>query len=589
MPIKLNISPKIIPSISSGYNNPNKIFMEYIDNSLDSAEKFYNPETNSYEKHIHISLKLWGSNDKEGIIEIQDNCTGIDNIDKVVTKIGNSDKKSNTFTNGQFGYGIHSFMATCNTLEVVTKFEGNKEAYSIPIQREQFDVDSAEDVLFPDPKVVSFVGDSGTIVRLSDFDKGSWKQVDLNEIKMEVVEHFELLLLRDNLTIELVDDHGIEHFCDSFDYSQIEGLEFIDEITELTQTSTRSSSPVKSLFKLDPPPIRTYIKITENRVINKPPLFFVKGRAIGKISDIYKGSKYKSALWNHPNITGYIDLAHHLEPTILRTDLKNDNKRRALFHHLEAVLEPQLLDFIDIIKQDNTSKHYQTLENELNKALSKLARIDSLNYRTEAVTGGDASLGIGSEGKGMEEGFGSKDRFDDKPNETNNPNEFGMNEGDGMGVGDVAGDLPGDPGDGNSPTIDEDNPFSDSVGSQRRKSGFNIRIVEQDPPTEIIDGVEKQLRSMEVDGSIIIFKNHPDFIERVDMSSRIGEPRVTQRLITYLAGEITVHYKDKFHTKTGQPDYNKQLFVNLVEFIYQFESMLKDLVNKNLSDVTDQE
>jgi len=41
MSISLNISPKIITSISTLYNDTNRIFMEYIDNSLDSAEDFF--------------------------------------------------------------------------------------------------------------------------------------------------------------------------------------------------------------------------------------------------------------------------------------------------------------------------------------------------------------------------------------------------------------------------------------------------------------------------------------------------------------------------------------------------------------------
>ena len=41
MGIQVNISPRIIPSIASLYNDVNRIFLEYIDNSLDSAEQFY--------------------------------------------------------------------------------------------------------------------------------------------------------------------------------------------------------------------------------------------------------------------------------------------------------------------------------------------------------------------------------------------------------------------------------------------------------------------------------------------------------------------------------------------------------------------
>ncbi len=94
------------------------------------------------------------------------------------------------------------------------------------------------------------------------------------------------------------------------------------------------------------------------------------------------------------------------------------------------------------------------------------------------------------------------------------------------------------------------------------------------------------MRSNIYGSEIRIFRQHSDFQSRVDVSRR-GEPKITQRLITYLAGEITVHYKDKFHTKKGtEPEYSKSHFGDLVSFIYQFEAMLQNLAGKNLSDLS---
>ena len=137
-------------------------------------------------------------------------------------------------------------------------------------------------------------------------------------------------------------------------------------------------------------------------------------------------------------------------------------------------------------------------------------------------------------------------------------------------------------GAGDSPIKDEENPFSDKYGGERKRSGFNIKILEQEPPIGINS---KPLRSQYIDGNILIYRKHPDFLERIDMTSRRGDAKISQRLITYLAGEITIHYKDVLQTRNGQPEYNKDLFVNLVEFIYLFESMLVGLVGKNLSDL----
>ena len=90
------------------------------------------------------------------------------------------------------------------------------------------------------------------------------------------------------------------------------------------------------------------------------------------------------------------------------------------------------------------------------------------------------------------------------------------------------------------------------------------------------------IKSRLLGNTIEIFKKHPEFEERVD-HFRGGEPKISHRLITYLAGEITVHYKDKYYMKSGQPTYDKKMFANLVESIYLFEDLLKDAVGKNLS------
>ena len=87
-----------------------------------------------------------------------------------------------------------------------------------------------------------------------------------------------------------------------------------------------------------------------------------------------------------------------------------------------------------------------------------------------------------------------------------------------------------------------------------------------------------------IGGTIKIFREHPDFIKRVK-KSKLNEPKISQRLITYLAGEITVHYKDKIQTRQGQPEYNISMFEDLVEFVYMFEDMVQDLEGTNLSEL----
>jgi len=177
--------------------------MEYIDNSIDSAEQFYDKKTNLYSKPIEITLEIHGDNLKNGKVIISDNCFGITNFNKVVQSIGNTDKKNAVFTmNGQFGYGIYSYMASCSTLEITSKTEKDHALY-IPIERAQFDTDKQDDVKFPNPKIINkFDYESGTVIQLSHFDKHTWKQIDIQELRSEIEKHFELLLARKNLTIK---------------------------------------------------------------------------------------------------------------------------------------------------------------------------------------------------------------------------------------------------------------------------------------------------------------------------------------------------------------------------------------------------
>ena len=59
---------------------------------------------------------------------------------------------------------------------------------------------------------------------------------------------------------------------------------------------------------------------------------------------------------------------------------------------------------------------------------------------------------------------------------------------------------------------------------------------------------------------------------------------ISQRLITYLAGEITVHYKDTFYEKNKiNIEYSKKHLEELVDFIYQLEDSLKYLRNQDMS------
>ncbi len=318
--------------------------------------------------------------------------------------------------------------------------------------------------------------------------------------------------------------------------------------------------------------MRLFIKVTKGKDINKRPVFIVKGRRITEIKDIkaFK-SDFKSDIWNHPNITGYIDLGNYIEPNISRVNgFKPEYKEKAntVFNWLISK-EPYILDLIKEGNEETQEKHYQHLEDILSKALSKIARIDAMNFRTEYFTGNDIKLQEGATGAGDL-------NFPSLSPDPNNPNPGIKND-------EIKGDNPNDELGGNKNLNKEvDNPFDDKEpqGAERKKSGFNIKISDLEPNIDSDTG--KQIKSRLLGNTIEIFRKHPEFENRVE-HFRGGEPKISQRLITYLAGEITVHYKDKYYMKSGQPAYDKKMFAGLVESIYLFEDLLKDAVGKNLS------
>lgn len=562
MAIQGNIAPRIIQSISSLYSDSNRVLLEFIDNSIDSAEKYFDSANNRYNKPIKITLEIIGDTYKDGSVVVSDNCEGISNLESIVQSFGNSRKRGQEFTNGQFGFGMCSFLASCEKLEILTKTEDNN-AERIFILKEHFGVDKMEDFLFGDIENVNkFPTTSGTIITLSLFDKNNWKELDISMIKSEIEKHFELLLTRENLEIKLINKKE-EYVCVPFDYSKYDGGHIEEYVEEIDQESGLKHR------------IHLYIKVTKGNDIKKRPVFIIKGRRINEINEIkaFK-SVNKSDIWNHPNVTGYIDLGSYLEPDISRNGFAAKHKTRAnvLFDFLVSK-EGEVLNLIKEGNEQSQEKHYQKLEDILSKALSKLAKVDSMNYRTEYVSGHDVLLqegGIGVDGS---------EALPTSP-EANRPN-------DGITRDDVDGVNPSDQlGGNNNLDKEKDNPFNDGYpqGAERKKSGFNIKISDIPPNLDAETG--KPIKSRLLGNTIEIFRKHPEFEDRLQ-HSKGGEPKVSQRLITYLAGEITVHYKDKFYMKSGQPSYDKKMFQSLVDSIYLFEDLLKDTVNQNLSSWND--
>lgn len=549
MSIKIKVSPRIVSNIARIYQSTSRIFMEYIDNSLDSAEKLFNNNNRQYPYQIQINVKI---DPYEKTVTFEDNCTGMDkdNLLRIVQNIGDSNKKNDFTTNGQFGFGIHAYAACSNRMEVSTITLVSDIAYKIKIDRNAY----TEDGEIPDLieiKKEDILIKSGTILKLFDFDDNWWKEIDPQELKNEIEKHFEQLLTRERLQIKIIYGKK-EEICQPFNYDSFLGTKIEKEISQLEKNKNK-------LFV--EPPIKIYLKITEDIIPNKRPIFVNKGRRIEEVQAIKSfraKSKYRTGLWGHNNLTGYIEVAGLLDPTLPRDDFERSADRQRVYEEILKI-EDEINDALQAINKRSENVNMNKLEDLLSSALSKLARQDYLRFRTQISQGNDINFEE-LEGSNL---FLPKTKNNDK---TGDGNSIKKNQTEEIPVAE---------------TQDE----TELKGRETKKSGFNVEF--SDREQKKADGT--LLRSDYIEGgAIVIYKSHPDFQERVKRNYQ-GEMKITERLISYLACEISIQYKDKFFsTKGKQPEvqeimnHRKDLFIDIINFSYLFESMLQPFVDKNL-------
>ncbi len=527
MPIPLHISPRLIPSISSLYQDPSRIFLEFVDNSLDSAEQLYSPASNSYLRPVNIKLHILDQSFQR-IVSISDNCAGIDRLKKVIESVGNSEKKADFTTNGQFGYGIYSFMALFESMDIISKTH-DLPAKQITIHRKQFDANRQEEVLFHDPvNVDGFPHATGTIIKLYRCDKDKLRSFSAEKIHQEIERHFELILQRNNLSIHVCYEHvrhsGLnwEKNCKAFDYEALNGIKF--EIKPNQWKNPRY-------------PIHCYFIVTPRLNIDKPPIFVVKGRRIATLSETRSfDSKRKRDLWSHPNLTGYVDLKDMAQATFSRNDVKQNPKMKMISRSLQSI-ESDLEEMLENITEEKKQSQFKVLEKELIAALSQLAVKEQVRLLSATMSGR-------------------------KP-QSNDEEES----------------VKSDKLDPSSVLPPKTNPPSASTASHRsRRAGFDIQIVNHKPP---LNEKQELIRSQRLGDQIVIYHQHPEFRKRMKLNLK-KEWILTPTLISYLACEIAIHFRDEIIVSKGIHQYSKDQMIDYAEFVYRFEDHLAGLTGKIL-------
>ena len=554
MPYELTISnpAEFINNIANLYQTSERIFMEYIDNSIDDAEllkdiKEYYP----YKIEINIIL-----DPVRKTVTFLDNCRGMDrdNLLRIIKEIGTSEKKAQPWTNGQFGFGMHAFRACANEMIVISKTLGSKPI-KIEIERSKNFIEDEqyiEDDVFP--------YDSGTKVILKNFDSDWWNIINKDIIKNEIETHFEQLLRRKNLEINLmIDKSKIQ--CRSFNYDNIEGEKIKTTINKFPKGSLAYSIQNKYLD--------ICLVITKTIYPNKKVFVSNKGRRIENLVNIksYRiKSKYKSSVWDHDNLIGYFEVNGLLEPTIERNDFRPTKMRSHVYQKIFE-LEEEIYEKIEKINKSRTEESISKFENVLTSALAALAREDNLNFRMENIRG---------EGIYFE--------HDPDSNKKIKVNTTIIHTGEGKIKEPSTEDVP----------VKEVSYETEITGQKRRKAGFDIKFLHTDVEN-ITDEDGRIKKSMCVEGTIFIYIKNPKFRERTKQS-RKGEFIITDRLISYISSVIATHYKDHYYNKFKlMPNIEKilnkrvEMFDDYLDFVCRLENILQPYINKGISTLAEVE
>lgn len=522
----------LINNVASRYLSPARIITEFVDNSIDDMEPHYNAEENTYSRPVNIEVHV---NSKKSYVRIVDNANGMsaDTLARLVSNIGDSskrgDEKKLSTVNGRFGFGVQSFRAAAHKISFVSRC---RDSSSSNISSKQFQLsftrDQADNINPPREMSIDSMGkfaagsDSGTEVTIEQW-KNDWLTGNGGAEKLheQLQRHFERLLHRQNIRLCVIDDvKDITYTCLPVDYAAaygggsgnvVETDNIIEQRIYVGSKQQKQKEFIDVLFMILP-------KDTgETRPVN----IFCNGRRVSSVRYLKSFmSKSKNAwIWNHPKLVGHIE-ASCLTPVITRDEFKKNAMRNKVYQELysmEAELSTRLENHgHNYIHSDET---FQKLESVINSALSLVVREEKLSKISHDLNYGDDST----------------DR---------NDITFGMAE------------LPGKSEENDIDNVEIPSVAPSSNDNTEDVSPLTSSSPRRQPDTSIARGVglgvkfvknlENNRRAKLVGSYIEIDVTHPDFETRV--ASKNGHPKLTERLLGYIANVVSAAYRSSVHT-----------------------------------------
>ena len=228
----------LLNHMAERYTSTPRVLMEFVDNAIDDAEAFYRrveqeggneaeegegdagESFGAYEREVEVNVFVCEESKR---IRVVDNCRGMPRevLQRVVLNVGESKKRGVAFLNGQYGFGMQAFRTCCESLTVQTKTSAEEDAEEITLGRWQTDGFAVESVA----RAESAIKGTGTAITLDNFDE-QWMDdtFSAREIAREIELHFERLLARPGLTVNVMEETSEGnilsiHRCEPFDYA----------------------------------------------------------------------------------------------------------------------------------------------------------------------------------------------------------------------------------------------------------------------------------------------------------------------------------------------------------------------------------
>lgn len=495
------------------YTDAFRPLFELVDNSIDDAEQYYDPESNKYTREINIEVSKTCNNQNERRIIVKDNCSGIDFSSESDFTIFRSKKRDDNSQNGQYGMGMFMVFSICNNLKIFTN-TANGDSFRLTFTPEVFDVANEN------PPVVEIQTeksnprgiDSGTTIALSDFHDGVFEDIDFEELREELEKHFELILSRKNLHIIIKDMNKEPVECKPFPYAEYCHTPFIKTLDKLYKTDSKKFK-TKKLFDISRQPIILRLYASKNRDVNREPYFSINGRRITEVAkvDLFRSYR-KYSIWRRKNLSGYIDVTGALETTPTRKDIKNTELAKAFFNTLLG-LEPEIQRYIESQTSFHTSERYSSFEEKINEILK--------DYKTKGLTG-DPKLHFKEY---TINGYKIRDIKDHT--------ETGQKKITTLKPRNVTVNTPKE----RKHRVKIKYP-TDIFGNNGSQDTLRFKVDDSSDP--YLDENGEALRSIMLDNTIVLFKNHEEFQKHI-IASRQGHYEFNEGSIHYIALEISTH------------------------------------------------